>query len=195
LPPSSTPRGYIARVAQVAGTLIKPDELVDGQCLAAAGRVDTRGQQAACRFVARTGPLDERVARCLATLGESDVERFKNFTFRGSKSNNKGAVDGNEDSSEGQESDEEDDELSDDQSIEDSEDPDLDVEMDDDEDEVSDSETDPESPPSHKAKSHRDLARAELRKAATSSSSTAALASALSASAKVVRFFLQHPLQ
>jgi len=92
-------------------------------------------------------------------------------------------VDGNEDSSEGQESDEEDDELSDDQSIEDSEDPDLDVEMDDDEDEVSDSETDPESPPSHKAKSHRDLARAELRKAATSSSSTAALASALSASA------------
>ncbi|KEF52158.1 uncharacterized protein A1O9_11784 [Exophiala aquamarina CBS 119918] len=118
-------------------------------------------------------------------LGESDVERFKNFTFRGSKINSRGSVE--EDESGSQESEEEDD-LSDDQSSEQSEGLDSDVDMDDD-DELSESE--PESPASSSAssplpskpKSSRDLARAELRKAATSTSSTAALASALSASA------------
>lgn len=125
-------------------------------------------------------------------LGESDVERFKNFTFRGSKANSRGAADDEEEESASQESEEED-ELSDDQSLEDSEGSDLDVGMDDDDgddDEPSGAESESESlassassPPPRKPKSNRDLARAELRKAATSTSSTAALASALSASA------------
>lgn len=118
-------------------------------------------------------------------LGESDVERFKNFAFRGSKINSRSEYNGNE-------SDEEDEEgLDDDRSTEGSEgsDPDSDVDMDDedeDEDEDQDDESNASSvspPSSRKPMSSRSLAREELRKAATSSSSTAALASALSAGA------------
>lgn len=117
-------------------------------------------------------------------LGESDVERFKNFTFRGSKSNRRAKVDEDEDESASQESDGEDQRASD-QSSEGSEDSDSDSDVnmeDEDEDEESDASS-PSSPPIRRHKSARDSAREELRKAATSSSSTAALASALSASA------------
>jgi protein AATF/BFR2 len=119
-------------------------------------------------------------------LGESDVERFKNFTFRGSKSNSRGIVDQDEDESASQESEEEDEEASD-QSSDGSEDSNSDVDMED-EDEDEDEEegsvaSSTSSPPPRRPKSTRDSAREELRKAATSSSSTAALASALSAGA------------
>lgn len=79
-------------------------------------------------------------------LGESDVERFKNFTFRGSKINSRSELDGNESAS--QKSDEEDEEglNDDDRSTEDSEgsDSDSDVDMDD-EDEDEDEDQDDES--------------------------------------------------
>ncbi|KAK5050565.1 hypothetical protein LTR84_003847 [Exophiala bonariae] len=112
-------------------------------------------------------------------FGESDVERFKNFTFRGSKLNRRGG--GDEFSSASQESDEED-EDDNDLSEEDSDASDSDVDIDGNGDEGSIASS-ISSVPLKKPTSNRSSAREELRKAATSSSSTAALASALSAGA------------
>lgn len=110
-------------------------------------------------------------------LGESDVERFKSFKFRGSRHNRSA-----QNTEEGDES-SKDLEVegltgSDDLSTDDS-----DIEMDGDEEGEDASSNSASSPPPRLQKSGRNADREELKKLAFSSASTAGLASALSAEA------------
>ena len=115
-------------------------------------------------------------------LGESDVERFKNFTFRGSKLNRKGGVDGNHSASQASDEEVENDTESSEENF-DASDSDVDMDDEDDDEDEESIASSVSSAPLKKPISTRSSAREELRKAATSSSSTAALASALSAGA------------
>lgn len=112
-------------------------------------------------------------------LGESDYEKFKNFTFRGSKNNQNEPHSGQEESSQVSSEDE------DNSTGSETEDSDLDMQdAEDSQDEDNDSlVSSTSSPPPKPTRPARNSEREELRKAASLSASTADLASALSAGA------------
>lgn len=122
-------------------------------------------------------------------LGESDVERFKNLKFRGSKKNQNQAATYEEDELSGAASDDDDENGSDEESTETS---DIDI-GDDDEEEEGDEEDEQDTassvssaaspPPSRHKKSTRTADREALSRAAFDSASTAGLAATLAASA------------